>query len=150
MGASLAGAKPHRVETERAGHSTWSAARRWQIIRGAVGEEQPGMSQKTSHLTCTQCAPHLPLPDEGLLEVGRQHEKSKCSLFLVTPPHWPLPATLAWAAHLMAETCAPLTCGQQPCGGGMGRKNCSGTVLWLCSRSGSSLCEGSCSLLTQV
>ena len=103
LGVSLAGAKTDSVETERAGHSAWSAARRWQTIRGAVGEEQPGASRKASRLTCEHSVPHLPLPDEGLLEVGRQCEKSKCSLFLVTPPHWPLPATLAWAAHLMGR-----------------------------------------------
>lgn len=55
----------HRVETERAGHSAWSAARRWQMMRGAAGEEQPGASQKASHLTCAHRVPHLPLPDAG-------------------------------------------------------------------------------------
>lgn len=55
--------------------------------------------------------PHLPPPDEGLLKVGRQCEKSKRSLSPLPPA---LPATLTWAAHPMAETCAPLTAGEQP------------------------------------
>lgn len=56
------------------------------MIRGAVGEEQPGASRKASRLTCAHSVvPRLPLPDEGLLEVGRRREKSKRSLFLVTP-----------------------------------------------------------------
>lgn len=37
------------------------------MIRGAVGEEQPGASQKASCLTCAHSVPHLPLPEEGLL-----------------------------------------------------------------------------------
>jgi len=52
-------------------HSAWSAARRWQMMRGAVGEEQPGGSRKASRSLCAHSVPHLHLPDERLLEVGR-------------------------------------------------------------------------------